>query len=81
MNNYMSHFGFSDDRPKYKKGDRFRKDDFELRILGTQEVIADYLTGRKGVAYIVKDNRCKSSYTVPCWYLEKNNERFGYKKV
>ena len=68
------------DVPKYKKGDRFSKGDFKYRIVKTQEVIADYNTGRKGIAYVIKDNKCKYEYSVPCWYLEKNNEKFGYKK-
>jgi len=68
------------DLPKYKKGDKFYKGSFEYKILGTEECIADYLTGRKGICYKIKDNKCKNAYSVPCWYLEKNNKKFGYRK-
>ena len=66
--------------PLYKKGDVFYKDDFQYKILGTKESIADFQTGRKGLSYIIKDNKCSQSYNVPCWYLERNNEKFGYVK-
>lgn len=68
------------DIPLYKKGDVFYKDDFKYKILGIKETIADFQMGRKGLSYLIKDNKCSQSYTVPCWYLEKNNEKFGYKK-
>ena len=71
---------FDYDKPLYKKGDKFYKGDFEYKILGTKECIADYSTGRKGICYVVKDNKTKCDYTVPCWYLEKNNQKFGYRK-
>lgn len=37
------------EKPLYKKGDKFCKGDFEYKILGTKECIADYNTGRKGI--------------------------------
>lgn len=74
-------FEENQDIPLYKKGDVFSKDDFKYRILGVKESIADFQTGRKGLSYIIKDNKCSQSYTVPCWYLERNNEKFGYVKI
>ena len=71
---------YREEKPLYKKGDKFVKGDFKYKILGVKECIADYHTGRKGIAYEIKDNKCSQSYTVPCWYLEKNNSKFGYKK-
>jgi len=68
------------DVPLYKKGDVFYKDDYKYKILGTEECIVNFQTGRKGLSYIIKDNKCSQSYTVPCWYLERNNEKFGYVK-
>lgn len=64
--------------PKLRKGEIYSNGDLEYKILGIKEVTADYLARRKGLVYEIKDNKCKYSYSVPCWYLEKKNKEFGY---
>ncbi len=66
--------------PLYKKGDVFYKDNYKYKILGTEECIANFQTGRKELNYRIKDNVRSQSYTFPCWYLEKINEKYGYVK-
>lgn len=72
-----------EEHPLYKIGDKFKhpKDDLVIEILGIKECIADYSTGLTGLSYEIKDNQHKQSYSVPCWYLEKNNQKFGYVKM
>lgn len=76
MSNYFEY-----EKPKFKKGDTFSYGDKKkYKVLGTTEVIADYITGRKGICYVIKDSAYKKPYAVPCWQLERSNEVFNRKK-